>query len=148
MPGQAGDGRRFRARTADIADGESVGTVPDREQVVEVAADLVALARGAVDDLDLHSGYLGETRRQQAALECLADGRALGIQAGVVEGECRSAGEVFREFQDLLAEVVVGRLAEGQHADDPVAGHQWQHHGLAADRGRCRQRRTDARGHR
>lgn len=45
VPGEARDRRRVRARTADIADGESVGTVADGEDVVEVAPDLVALMR-------------------------------------------------------------------------------------------------------
>ena len=78
---------------------------------------------------------LRELRRQQAALEGLADGRALRVQAGVVEGEGGPAGEVLGQFQDLLAEVLVGGLAEGQHADDAVAGDQGQDDGLAADRG-------------
>ena len=53
VPGEAGDRGGLRARAADVADGEAVGAVADREEVVEVAADLVALAGRAVDDLDL-----------------------------------------------------------------------------------------------
>ena len=135
VAGQARDGGGLRARTADVADGEAVRAVADREDVVEVAADFVAFAGRAVDDLDLDARDLGELRRQQAALEGLADGRALGVQAGVVEGEGGPAGEVLGELEDLLAEVVVGGLAEGQHADDAVAGDQGEHDRLAADRG-------------
>src|SRR5690606_10735932 len=118
----AGDGGRLRPRTADVADGEAVRTVVDREDVVEVAADLVALARGAVDDLDLDVRDVGEARGQQAALEGLADRHALRVQAGVVQGQGGPAGEVLGQFQDLLAEVVVRRLPERQHADHAVAG--------------------------
>ena len=91
-------------------------------------------------------GIVGQLRREQAALEGLADGGALRVQAGVVQGEGRPAGEVLGEFQDLLAEVLVGWLAEGEHADDAVAGDQRQHDGLAADGGRGGQRGADARG--
>ena len=80
-------------------------------------------------------GTWGSSGGQQAALEGLADRHALGVQAGVVEGEGGPAGEVLGEFQDLLAEVVVGGLAEGQHADDAVAGDKRQDDRLAADRG-------------
>ena len=62
VPGQARDRGGLRARTADVADGEAVGAVADREEVVEVAADLVALAGRAVDDLDLDAGDLGQLR--------------------------------------------------------------------------------------
>ena len=56
VPGQAGHRGGLRARAADVADGEAVAAVADGEEVVEVAADLVALAGGAVDDLDLDAG--------------------------------------------------------------------------------------------
>lgn len=45
VAGQARDGRGLGPRTADVADGEAVRAVADREDVVEVAADLVALMR-------------------------------------------------------------------------------------------------------
>lgn len=45
VPGEAGDGGRFRARTAHVADGEAVDAGADGEDVVEVAAHLVALMR-------------------------------------------------------------------------------------------------------
>ncbi len=134
MAGQPGDGRRLGTRTADVADGEAVRAVADREDVVEVAADLVALARRAVDDLDLDVRHIGETRRQEAALEGLADRRALRVQAGVVQGQSGPAGQVLGQLQDLLAEVVVRGLPERQHADHAVAGDQRQDHGLTADR--------------
>src|SRR3954470_10184784 len=114
VPGEARNRRRVRARTADVADGEPVGAVADGEDVVEVATDLVALAGRAVDDLDLHAVDLGEFGWQEAALEGLADGGALGVEAGVVQGEGGPAGQVLGQFQDLLAEVFVRRLAEGQ----------------------------------
>lgn len=61
VPGQARDRRRLRARTADVADGEAVRAVTDREEVVEVAADFVALAGRTVDDLDLDAVDLGSS---------------------------------------------------------------------------------------
>ena len=67
VPGQAGDGGGLRARAADVADGEAPAAVADREEVVEVAADLVALAGRAVDDLDLDAGDL---RQLRAAAGC------------------------------------------------------------------------------
>src|SRR5205085_4864791 len=85
VPGEARDRRRVGARTADVADGEAVGAVADREEVVEVAADLVALAGRAIDDLDLDAVDVRGAGREQAALEGLADGRALRVQAGVVQ---------------------------------------------------------------
>lgn len=69
VPGQACHGRGLRTRTADVSDGEAVGTVTDREDVVEVAAHLVALTGCPVDDLDLDIGDVGQARRQQAALQ-------------------------------------------------------------------------------
>ena len=92
VPGEAGDGGGLRARAADVADGEAVGAVADREEVVEVAADLVALAGRAVDDLDLDAGDLGQLRRQQAALEGLADGGALASRGGRCRGRGRPGG--------------------------------------------------------
>ncbi len=144
VPGEAGDRGRVRAGAADVADGEAVGAVTDREEVVEVTADLVALAGRAVDDLDLHAVDDGEFGWQEAALEGLADGGALGVQPGVVEGQGGPAGEVLGQLQDLLAEVLVRGLAEGEHADDAVAGHQRQDDRLAADRGRRGEGRADA----
>src|SRR5690606_33024041 len=122
------------------------GTVADGEQVVEVAADLVALTGRAVDDLDLDAVDQGQLGRQQAALERLADGGALRVQAGVVQGQCGPAGEVLGELQDLLAEVLVGRLAQREHADDAVAGDQRQDDDLAADGGGRGERGADAGG--
>src|SRR5690606_10524614 len=146
VAGEAGHGRRVRARAADVADGEAVGTVADGEQVVEVAADLVALTGRAVDDLDLDAVDQGQLGRQQAALERLADGGALRVQAGVVQGQRGPAGEVLGELQDLLAEVLVGRLAQRDHADDAVAGDQRQDDDLAADGGGRGERGADAGG--
>ncbi len=47
VAGQAGDRGGLGARAADVADGEAVDAVPDGEEVVEVAADFVALAYAA-----------------------------------------------------------------------------------------------------
>ena len=58
------------------------------------------------------------------------------VQAGVVQGEGGPAGQVLGQFQDLLAEALVRRLAEGEHADDAVAGDQGEDDRLAADGGR------------
>ena len=66
------------------------------------------------------------------------------VEAGVVQGEGGPAGQVLGQFQDLLAEVFVGGLAEGEHADDAVAGDQRQDDRLAADRGGRGEGRADA----
>lgn len=79
-------------------------------------------------------------------MEGLADGHALRVEAGVVEGERRPARQVLGQFQDFLAEVVVGRLAESQHPDHAVSGDERQYNGLSAHRGGRGQRRTDSGG--
>jgi hypothetical protein len=58
MPGQAGDGGRFRPGAADVADGEPPAARPSREHVVEVTADLVALPRDLVRDGQVDAGNL------------------------------------------------------------------------------------------
>ena len=67
VAGQAGDGGGLGARAAHVADGEAPAALADREEVVEVAADLVALAGRAVDDLDLDAG---DVRAAPAAAGC------------------------------------------------------------------------------
>src|SRR5690349_19514030 len=126
MPGEARDGRGLRACTADVADGEAPAALPNGEEVVEVAAGLVALAGCAVDDLDFDAWDFRQLGWQQAALQGLADGGAFAVEAGSVESEGSTPGEVLGEFEDLLAETLLRRFAKREHADHPVAGHKRQ----------------------
>ena len=64
--------RRARALAGDVADDEHP-PVRRRERVVEVAADLVEAARGAVERRGGEPGHGGQARRLQAALQLARD---------------------------------------------------------------------------
>ena len=86
VAGERGDGGGLGALAADVADHERPGAVAGREAVVEVAADLVALARGVVARRQLDARDVRQRRRQQRALERARDLRAAPRRAA----RCRS----------------------------------------------------------
>ena len=98
------DRGRFGTLAAHVADDEPPRLAVDLEHVVEVAADLVALARGAVAGRDARARDLRERRRQQARLQGTRDVIALGVQAGVVEREPGPAARTPRRARDRRTE--------------------------------------------
>jgi hypothetical protein len=70
-----------------------------RDDVVEVAAHLVQLARRRVSGLDLGSGDLRQRLRQQGALEDVRDARALGVEPRPFHGGAGAPGKALRDSQ-------------------------------------------------
>lgn len=87
--GERGQRRRLRALLAHVADGHGPAARRDLEQVVEVATDLVGLARRAVAARDLEAGDVGQPGRQERGLERPRGVVALPVQARVLDSTCR-----------------------------------------------------------
>src|SRR5690606_3003749 len=129
VPGEPGDGGGLGPGAAHVADGEApggrgpaAGAPPALEDVVEVAADLAALARGLVHDRDLQPGDLGDAGRQEAALEGAAHRGLGGEQPRVVDGEGGAAAELLGQLDGAAGEAVAGGAADDDGADAPAAG--------------------------
>ncbi len=132
VAGERRDRGRLRALAADVADDERVAPVALREDVVEVAADLVALARGAVGRGQLQAVDLRQMRREQRALERLGRARALLVEARVLDRDRRLGRDPHDHVLVLGAEHAGLGVAEEQAADDvAVARHD------RARRGSC-----------
>ena len=124
VPGQAGNGRRFRAGAADVADREPPAVLPGRENVVEVAADLVALAGDLVRHRQVHAGDAGQLWGQQASLQGLAGQLLLFVEPGVVERERGAAGEVLGQLERFARRPVGTGAADHDHAEAPAPRRQ------------------------
>jgi hypothetical protein len=85
--------RGLGALAGHVADDHRPHAVGGAEGVVEVAADLVLLAGGAVARGELEAGHVGERGREQAALQRLGDVRALAVEPRVLDRERGAAGE-------------------------------------------------------
>jgi hypothetical protein len=112
VAGERGDGGRLRALAGDVADHHRPLLRRAREDVVEVPADLVELARRAVAGGQHGAGDLGQPRRQQARLQRVGDVGALGVEARVVDRGGRAPGELLGELDvDLLEQPARAELA-------------------------------------
>ena len=78
------------------------------EDVVEVAADLVELAGGAVARGDLDARDLGQRVGQQRRLQRVRDPRALGVQARVFDRRAGAPPELLGERDVARAEAPPG----------------------------------------
>src|SRR5205807_3872975 len=87
---EAGDRGRVGALAADVADDDGPTALDHLEDVEEVAADLVALATGAVTGGHVEAGDGGELRGEEGLLEDMGDAGALLVQARVVDGHRRA----------------------------------------------------------
>jgi hypothetical protein len=116
---QTGDRRRCGAFAADVADRDGPRAVTGLEGVVEVPADLRALAGGVIDRGDLGVRDVGERRRQKRALKRARDLISVLVEAGGVDGGCGSPGELDREREVRLVVAPVG--ARGGERDNAVA---------------------------
>ena len=95
----------------------------DLEHVVEVAADLVALAGRPIPRRDTRAGNRGKRRRQQARLQRSGDVVTLRVEAGVVERQPGASRELFGEREIGRTETPPGpRRHERQRAEHPTAG--------------------------
>jgi hypothetical protein len=116
---QRGHRRGLRALPADVADHHRPLAVAGAEAVVEVAADLVALAGGDVARGQVDPGHVGQHRRQQRALERAGDAGPLLVEARVVDRERGALGEVV-EQRLVVAPHQLGE-AERHHAHGAAA---------------------------
>ena len=87
---------RVDALARDVAE-QHHRAVADLEEVVEVAADGVAAARGAVGGRRAKARELGQAARQQAVLQRLGGARLLAEEARVLDGRARAQREVLDE---------------------------------------------------
>ena len=88
---------RLGALAADVADDRVPLVLGGVEDVVEVAADLGALARRAVDGRELEARDLGQRRRQQRRLQRARDRRARRVEPRVLDRGRGARGEALGE---------------------------------------------------
>ena len=125
VPRHRRDRRGVRALAGDVADDDHPAAL-DREQVVEVAADLRRLPGRAEARGDRQPRQVGEPRRQQAALQRHGDVGAGGVDAGVLHRDAGAAPELLGEPQVALPEHAprVARRGDLDRPERPVAGSQ------------------------
>ena len=124
-----------------VADDREPVAVGGREDVVEVAADLVALAGGAVDGAELEARDVGQQRRQQRGLERLGDRRPRAVQARVVDRRRRAQRQVLGQRQVALVEAAARLGADERDRADRAVAHA---HRRDHRRARCRSSRMSA----
>ena len=118
---EPGQRRRARALARDVADADGPAR-GGREGVVEVAADVVELARRAVERRGPQPGHRRQLRRAQALLQLPRDLGALLRQAGVEHGDRGAAAELLGQPAVLVGERA--RPAERQRPELAAAGAQ------------------------
>ena len=91
----------------DVADREEV-VLAGLPRVVEVAADLGALAGRAVARDDLGTRRLRQRARQQALLQGVRDVVLGAVEARVLDRQCRAPREILRDGQILLGVAPAG----------------------------------------
>ena len=99
VPGETRERRRPGALPADVTDDRGPRASADLEDVVEVAADVVALARRAVRGADVDAGHQRQRRRQQARLERVGDAPPVFVETGVLHCQCRTPRQLFDQHQ-------------------------------------------------
>ena len=123
VPGESGDRGGLRSLAAHVADHEPPRAFVDLEHVVEVAADLVALAGRLVPRGDARAGDRGQRRRKQARLQRARDVVAFGVQARVVDRQPGTARELLGEREIGRAEATArSRRHERERAEHPARG--------------------------
>ena len=107
-------GRRVDAVARHVAEHDREPPILEREEVVDVAADVQA-GRGLVHLADLQPVDARARARQQRALHRVGEVLLLLVEAGVVDREGRLGRECRRRLDRLLRERVAG--AEGEDAE-------------------------------
>ena len=121
--------RRLESVTRDVADHQAHVAVAERYRVVPVAAHVDLGGGRQVARREFHTGDVWELPRQQALLE--GDDRVvlLRVQASVVHGHSRPAGEVLGEAQVLLVVAAARfRMDERERAERARARDQGHDH--------------------
>ena len=123
---ESGELGRFRALAADVSDQRRVAAAL-REHVVEVAADLVAVAQRGEVGGEIESGCTWERGRQQARLQRLGDvvlalvePIGLGVEARTVERLRAVVCERQQESPLVLGECALARKADDEDAERAV----------------------------
>ena len=119
VAGQPGDGCGLGALAAHVADRHRPLPVGQVEDVVEVAADIVALAGRGIAGAELDVRHRWQGGGQQRALQRLRDGGALLVEPGVVDGERGAAGEV--EQQAGVISGITGAAPREQHPEQATS---------------------------
>ncbi|MFI7235535.1 hypothetical protein [Streptomyces cyaneofuscatus] len=83
---QGGGGGGDGAASADVAEQERPPAVFEVEDVVEVATDVESFAGGVVVRGDVGPGDVGKGGQEQAGLQVVGEGGAVGVLAGVARG--------------------------------------------------------------
>ena len=133
MPGQAGYSGGFGTLAADIADREPPATPGNLEHVVEVAANLIPLARCLVRCRQVHAGDARQLGRQQAALQRAGGLPLLRVEPGVVQGKRRTPGQILRQIQGISRHCPAARPADHEDSGAAVAGAQRKAPGRIGD---------------
>jgi len=95
--GERGARRRLGALAGDVPDHHHPALGPG-EDVVEVAADLVELARRPVQHGGRPAGHLWQLGRKQPVLERAGDRGPVAVAAGVGDGDPRAPADLGRQL--------------------------------------------------
>jgi len=123
--------RGLGAAAGDVTDERQPAAV-HLEDVVEVAADPVLVARRAVERCDLPARDLRQATGQQPGLQRVRDVRALRVQPRVLDGRARAPRQLLGERDVGVAESPAGFGADQAERADVVAGGAHRHDQRAA----------------
>ncbi len=132
VAGHRGQRGGIGALPADVAHRDRPAAGAGLEDVVEVAADVVGLARGPEPGCDLEAGDIRQVRRQQALLESGRDVAALAVDPSVVDCDRRSPRELFDRRDLAWPEGPVREGCERDRAQRLPPGPQRSDHGRAS----------------
>lgn len=118
------EGRGLDVMALDVADGDggTCGTAAD--DVVEVAADVRAVAGGQVANGDVKAGDSGQFLRKQTGLQRTGE-LVLGVvEAGAVQGLCDESGQRGEDRTFSQRERTRAVVGQDQQPDGPAGGNQ------------------------
>ena len=117
--------------TPDVAHHESCDRRVETDHVVPIAADLEVLGSRQVAGCDGRKGQLGETVRQQRALEGVRDLLVALVRPGAIDDGCHLGGQLLGECQVPVFDARTGAGGGERHRpEDPVVDdHRHSHVG-------------------
>ena len=133
MCGEPHDGGSIGPLPRDVTDHDAPRSLPVREDVVEIAADLVVRGERQVESGELHAVDVGHRRRQQAPLQGSRHRRSAVVERGALEGRADAVRGELEQLDVVAGEVtrlVRGDVDHAAHLSpvDERHAHQGRHH--------------------